>query len=213
MDFDSDREMLDQLSSHAGMSITAMAKKAGLAVTTLTRVMKPDVEHELSKRTIQALKTNWPDFEGFGLTGDYTPGVEARAYLPVKILPSFAGAGGGGTGDGDKETGMISRHIIEDELKAKPEDLLLIDVRGDSMEPDFLNGDQILIDGRDKNLAQPGSFAVWDGDGYVVKLLERIPDDRSKLRVFSANSRYSPYEVLADELQILGRTVWFARRL
>ena len=38
-------------------------------------------------------------------------------YLPVELLPSFAGMGGGGTGDADTGTGLVSRRMIEDELR------------------------------------------------------------------------------------------------
>lgn len=142
------------------------------------------------------------------------PEVESeRAYLPVDILPSYAGMGGGGTGEGDLEQALISRTLIEDELHAKSTDLLLIDVRGESMQPDFLNGDQILIDKRDVNPVQPGAFALWDGDGYVVKMVERIPRERGRYRVFSKNRDFSAYEVDEDEITIMGRPVWFGRRL
>ena len=142
------------------------------------------------------------------------PSVDGqRQYLPVEVLPSYAGMGGGGTGEGDHEQALIPRSLVEDELRATPEDLLLIEARGDSMEPDFLHGDQILVDKRDKNPVQPGAFALWDGDGYVVKLVERVPRERGRYRIFSANGRFSAYEVEEDEITIMGRPVWFGRRL
>src|SRR3546814_16656947 len=103
--------------------------------------------------------------------------------------------GGGGTGEGDRETALISRTLIEDDLRAKPADLLLIDVRGDSMMPDFLHGDQILVDKRDRDPRQPGPFALWDGEGYVVKLVERRSEERrvGKECVSTCRSRWSPY--------------------
>lgn len=136
-----------------------------------------------------------------------------RDYLPVEILPSFGGMGGGGTGEGDRETGLVSRRLIEDELRARPSELLIIEARGDSMEPDFFHGDQILIDKRDRNPIQPGPFAMWDGDGYVVKIVERLPQKRGWYRVFSANGRYTPYDVEESQVEIMGRPVWFGRRL
>lgn len=136
-----------------------------------------------------------------------------RAYLPVERLPSYAGAGGGGTGEGDIEHALVPRSLIEDELHARPADLLVIDVRGDSMEPIFQHGDQILIDRRDRNPAQPGPFALWDGDAYVVKLVERVPGKKGWYRIFSSNPRYTPYEVEEDEARFMGRPVWFGRRL
>lgn len=143
----------------------------------------------------------------------FVPLEHDRDYLSVAILPSFGGMGGGGSGEGDHETGLVPRRLVVDELRAKPSDMLLIDVRGDSMEPDFQHGDQILVDKRDRDPLQPGSFALWDGDGYVVKLVERVPQKRGHYRIFSANPRYTPYEVEAENVEIMGRPVWFARRL
>lgn len=144
---------------------------------------------------------------------DLPPQADERDYVMVAVLPSFAGAGGGGNGDGDQAVARLSRRLIEEELRGVASDFELIDVRGDSMFPDFHHGDQILIDRRDRNPVQPGSFALWDGDGYVIKLVERVPAKRGWYRVFSANQRYGEYEVSEEEAQIRGRPVWFARRL
>ncbi len=135
------------------------------------------------------------------------------AYVDIDVVPSFAGAGGGGGGEGDRVVAKLPRQLIEEELRGQPQDFELIDVRGDSMQPDFQHGDQILIDRRDRNPRQPGPFALWDDDGYVVKLVERLPGRRGWYRIFSANERYSAYEVEETETTIRGRPVWFARRL
>jgi hypothetical protein len=208
-----DKALIEALAKHSGMAPSAIAKRAGLAVTTLTRPAHGEVTHQLSQPTIKKLRAAFPDFPGFGGDSDAQISVRDRAYLPVEVLPSFAGMGGGGTGEGDLETALLPRTLIEDELRAKPSDLLLIDVRGDSMEPDFLHGDQILVDRRDRDPRQPGPFALFDGDGYVVKLVERVPGKRGFYRVFSANARYTEYEIEEGEQTIMGRPVWFARRL
>lgn len=139
-----------------------------------------------------------------GLIGD---------YVTISVPPSYAGMGGGGNGDGDHAKARLPRRLIEEELRGKPEDFELIDVRGDSNFPEFHNGDQILIDKRDRNPVQPGYFALWDGDGYVVKKVERVPQRRGWYRIFSANTQYREYEVEETETTIMGRPVWFARRL
>lgn len=144
---------------------------------------------------------------------DLPPVDTSTAYLPVDILPTFGGMGGGGSGEGEVEQALLPRALVEDQLRGQPKDFLLIEVRGDSMIPEFLHGDQILVDRRDVNPRQPGPFALFDGDGIVVKLVERIPGRREFLRIFSANARYSEYEVDQESVRILGRPVWFARRL
>lgn len=144
---------------------------------------------------------------------DVLPRGHERQYVEIAVLPSYAGMGGGGSGEGEQTVAKLPRDLIEQELHGSPADFELIDVRGDSMQPDFQHGDQILIDKRDRDPRQPGPFALWDEDGYVVKLVERVPGKRGFYRIFSANSRYSEYEIEETETTIRGRPVWFARRL
>lgn len=144
---------------------------------------------------------------------DSPPMGRAGSYVDIAVLPSFGGMGGGGTGEGEQQVAKLPRQLIEEELRGKPSDFELIDVRGDSMRPDFEHGDQILIDKRDRDPRQPGPFALFDGDGYVVKLVERVPQRRGWYRIFSANDRYSAYEIEETDTTIMGRPVWFARRL
>lgn len=141
-------------------------------------------------------------------------GIPLDASVMIEVLPTYAGMGGGGTGDGDRQVMSFSRGLIFDQLGASPKDLMAILVEGNSMEPDFLSGDQMLIDKRRLSIAQPGAFCLWDGDGYTVKYLEKVHgSDPHKVRVISRNSIYSSYEILAEELQIMGRVIWFARRV
>lgn len=149
---------------------------------------------------------------------DNTPDIPdadpLRDYVEVEVLPTFGGLGPGGTGDGQRETQLVPRSLVERELRSNAADLLIIDCRGDSMEPIFFNGDQVIIDRRHTTLAQPGLFALWDGDGYVIKNLQR---DRQagRIKVFAENPKYDPefYSEGDDRLVIMGRPVWFARQL
>lgn len=147
-----------------------------------------------------------------GNTPDLPEADSAADYVSVEVLPTFAGMGGGGTGDGDLETALVSRRLVADELRARPADLLLINVRGNSMEPLFRHGDQLLVDRRDRSPTQPGPFALLYDDGYVVKNVEWI-ERRTLLRVSSSNPDFAPETVAPDDVTILGRPVWFARRL
>lgn len=135
--------------------------------------------------------------------------------VQVKLLPTWAGLGGGGTGDDDPGLVSFSRDLIERELRAHPNHLLAMIAEGNSMEPEFRGGDQILVDTRRKSLAQPGAFCLWDGDGHVIKYLEKVPDsDPPSVRVVSANGAlYEPRERLLDEINLIGRVVWFGRRV
>lgn len=136
------------------------------------------------------------------------------SVVMVRLLPTHVGMGAGGTGDGDEGQVAFSRDLIERELRAKPEHLFAMLALGNSMQPDFQGGDQILVDTSMTALAQPSAFCLWDGDGHVIKYLERIPgSDPPLVRVISANPLYEPRERLAEELRIVGRVVWYGRRV
>lgn len=144
---------------------------------------------------------------------DHTRNGLVEDYCAVDILPSFAGMGGGGTGQGDRQQALLPRALIEGELRAQASDLLLIEVRGTSMEPDFKQGDRILIDRRDTDTRQGGPFALFDGDTYVLKNVEHLPGPDGKMRVFATNRLFSDWYPAPGEARIEGRPVWFARRL
>jgi phage repressor protein C with HTH and peptisase S24 domain len=203
-----DRDMLTQLATATGKNLSTIAREAGVAVTTLTRLANHKTGHRLSASTIEKLQATYPEF-----FVDADVPSDLPSYVEVEVLPSFAGAGGGGFGEGEPGRALVPRQLVEERLRANPAELLLLDVRGDSMEPDFFHGDQILVDRRDTDPRQPGAFALWDGEGYVVKLIEKLPTRPGVLRIFSANQRYTAYEINIDDARILGRTVWFSRAL
>lgn len=210
---DDDIQLIRDLIAWAGSNAAQVAARINKPNTTINRFANGSAKHRLARDTLAALRREFPRFPGFIALESDIPVLDDSAYVDVAVMPSYAGMGGGGTGEGDRQVAKLPRRLIEEELRGKPSDFELIDVRGDSMMPDFHHGDQILIDRRDKDPRQPGPFALWDEDGYVVKLVERIPQRRGWYRIFSANERYTPYEIEETETTIMGRPVWFARRL
>lgn len=206
-----DIKLVRDLLKWADTNANQVALRIGVANTTLNRFANGSAKGRLHRDTIAKLKAAYPAFPGFEVEADLPAAFSNREYLPVEVLPSYAGMGGGGSGDGDREHALVPRRLIEDELHCTPEDLLLIETRGSSMEPDFRHGDQILIDRRDTNTGQPGAFALWDGDAYLIKMVERIGGGR--LRVFSRDKDLSDRDYAAEDVTIMGRPVWFGRRL
>lgn len=206
-----DIRMVRELVQWTGTNVNQVSKKIGKPNTTLNRYFNGTAKNRLARETVNKLRETFVEFPGF--QGVEMVPFRSEDYLEIEVLASFAGMGGGGSGEGDHVYTLVPRRLVEDELRAKPADLLMIEARGESMMPDFLHGDQILIDKRDRNPVQPGAFALWDGDGFVVKLVERVPSKRGFYRVFSTNGRFSSYEVGEDQINIMGRPVWFGRRL
>jgi len=210
-----DTALIQALCKWAGLAPSRLAKDADLTPTTILRPYNGTATTRISTPTIEKLKKAFPGFEWTRPEADQPDARTEDDSVLVERLPTFAGMGGGGTGDGDGGTVAFSRALVEMDLRARPEDLLAIMAEGNSMEPDFRGGDQILIDTRRRSLAAPGAFCLWDSDGFVIKYLERVPgSDPAMVRIVSLRSDlYPPYERLVEECDIRGRVVWYGRRV
>lgn len=211
---ESDHELVVALVRFVGTNPADVAKRAGMPASTISRHFKAPAATRISQPTLDKLRRSFPDFPGWKTEPPDLPELPPeRDYVSVEVLPTFGGAGGGGNGDGDRAKALVPRALIVDMLRGRPDDFLLIDVRGDSMEPDFHHGDQILVDRRDVSPAQPGPFALWDGEWgeYVVKNVER--SRAGEVRIFSSNPKYQTELAQAEGTRIIGRPVWFGRRL
>lgn len=114
----------------------------------------------------------------------------------------------------DPEHIWLPERLVRHELRAAPEDLRSMEVSGPSMSPMLESGDQILVDLRERTPSQPGIFALFDGIGITVKWVELLPfTEPQRVRVSSENKRFKEWEGTLEEVHILGRVVWFARRL
>lgn len=209
-----DRALIQSLSDWAKMSPSEVARKAGLAVSTLTRPLNQPVKYSLSRPTLEKLRAKYPTYPGWaGEEADQPDSDPNIAYVPIEVLPTYAGMGGGGTGEGDVEMALVPRYLIEQVFRGQPSDFVLIRVRGNSMEPTFHHDDELLVDKRDTSPTQPGPFAIWDAEWeeYLVKNVERMQG--GIVRLFPSNSEFSAVEIRHEETKILGRPVWFGRRL
>ena len=92
--------------------------------------------------------------------------------------------------------------------------LRMISISGDSMVPLLEHDDTVMLDCSQTRPSPPGIFILDDGVGLVAKRIEIIPNTTPQmLRISSENSAYSSYQRRIDEVHIIGRVIWFARRL
>tara|TARA_R110000751_G_scaffold67202_2_gene137186 strand:- start:152 stop:874 length:723 start_codon:yes stop_codon:yes gene_type:complete len=94
-----------------------------------------------------------------------------------------------------------------------PDRLIILDVAGDSMEPTVSDGDQVLIDTKQKELTD-GIMAFILGETAHIKRLRLFFDG---LEVISDNrSLYPPQQVTREQMsnvKIIGRALWVGRFL
>ena len=140
-----------------------------------------------------------------------------EGFLSVREIDVRASAGAGAFHDGleeSKETWLFPEPVVRHEFRARPQDLHIITIDGDSMEPLLSTGDRILIDSSQRVPVPPGIFVIWDGMGLVAKRVEHVPQSEPpKIVIKSVNPEYQTYERGADEVNIIGRVIWAAKRL
>ena len=109
---------------------------------------------------------------------------------------------------------LIADPLIGHEFQAKPEDLQLMTVDGDSMEPLLSSGAGILLDVSRQVPVPSETFVIWDGMRLTAKRIEHVPhsDPPHGVRK-SLNPEYDSYERPAEEVRVVGRASWVSRRL
>ena len=145
-------------------------------------------------------------------SGGLPEGLVAIPEIDVR-----AAAGAGAVHDGLEETRdfwYFPDPIIRHEFRARADDLRVITIDGDSMEPLLGSGDRIMVDTSQRVPVPPGIFVIWDGMGLVAKRVEHEPNSEPpQVIIKSVNPDYETYKRDADEVHVVGRVLWAARRL
>lgn len=159
---DADRELVTQLVAYADMSVAAVARKAGLANTTLNRPYTGNATTRISAPTIDKLKQAFPDFPGW----NPSPNIASNARLAPPMegastgrmsrdLPVYGTALGAEEivdGEAVEQTTLNRGEIVE--YRRRPvildgrADAYALYVQGQSMEPRFSDGELIFVEQR-----------------------------------------------------------------
>lgn len=135
-----------------------------------------------------------------------------------KVVPEYNVhvSAGGGAAVGDEEVVAqwpFNPEYLNKFLGLTRAQLALVEVRGDSMEPTLNPGDRVLVNMSDKQISQSGIFVLFDGDGTVVKRVDKRIGDDETVTLISDNTIHERYDVPLDQVNVVGRVVWVARRL
>ena len=231
------REALDA----KGWSHSDLSTRSGVGIENIKKYAQGQVDHPrgdapMKMATALGVTTEWLMF-GTGASPKTTKNEnnESAGLSGKRIVSEINVRGGlGAGGESILENFTLSNgHTISAdsvrgewlfpddylaEIRVRSRNVRIIEVFGDSMEKDdgggILSGDRVMIDISDRNPTPPGIFAVWDGFGIVVKRIERVPQsDPPAIKLISDNPSHEPYILTADEAGIIGRLIWFARRL
>ena len=144
------------------------------------------------------------------------PALDWSRYIQVPHYDVRASAGHGAVVSEENVVDhlVFKRDWLVRSLGLDPQQLALIDVRGDSMSPTINDGDLILLDTRQGDHTTEGIYAInLDGRLLVKRLRLRLS---GAIEVISDNERYGTETIDSEQLaqlHVIGRVVWQGRRI
>lgn len=155
-----------------------------------------------------------PDWLLTGLGSMRLGGVDdEREYVLVPKVRARLCAGGGSFEVGSEIRERLPLRYDWLRRKGRPDAMVLMDIMGNSMEPELKEGDTVLIDQSNRDVLAHAIYAVGLEDTVLVKRLEKRP---GRLLLLSDNPQYSPIELRGDELEtvrLVGKVIWVSREL
>ena len=138
---------------------------------------------------------------------------ETEKYTRIKHFKQINASAGGGSFNYDEgyEYIAIDKSLLESLYKSKQvnaNDIIDINVIGDSMEPTLLDKEVILFDKEIEDVSAGGVFVINTNAGLFVKRVSLKLD--GSLELISDNKSYNPEIIKSDELEsirVLGKVV------
>jgi transcriptional regulator with XRE-family HTH domain len=142
--------------------------------------------------------------------GNYAGGYGQEDFAPD-------GAGHAVVRDAIRSAWGIPIPFLREELRARPDRVHIVPIRGDSMQDALFDGDRAMIHLDDTDVSQGGIFALIDDIGsLIIKQVElvRSPGDLRTIRCTSRNKNYAPFDLVLDgQVRIIGRVACKITRL
>jgi len=147
------------------------------------------------------------------ITGEQLIDLDKASDYEYVFIPQVAGrisAGGGLEPDNTIELKMAFRKDWV-ERKGNPNDMSIIRVLGDSMEPTLQSGDLVLIN-HSRNYIDPqgGIYALAIDGQIMLKRVQLVPS-KGHARIISDNPQYETEIVPLSQLVVNGKIIWFGR--
>lgn len=134
------------------------------------------------------------------------------ALIPVYDVSASAGDGAVVEYEPIADQLAFPRDYLKKLTKSNPRNLAIISVKGDSMEPTLKDDDIVLLDASKTSLHFDGLFVLRFGDALHVKRVTRSAR-QGFITILSDNSTYPPQEHAAGDVAVIGKVLWYGRKV
>jgi phage repressor protein C with HTH and peptisase S24 domain len=198
------------------VGIASQTELAGLLRVNRSAVSQAKKRGVVPRTWIYALSRAYglsPDWLEAGAGSPYMPAHSGEAegvVMVPKVSAKLCAGGGSHLTDDDVLERLPFR---EDWLRRRgsARAMVLMDVFGNSMEPEIREGDVVLVNTTATDIYAGGIYAVGVEDTVMVKRIEKRP---GTLVLLSDNKEYEPVQLRGEEIdsvRIIGKVAWIGR--
>lgn len=134
-------------------------------------------------------------------------------FVLIRQVNGNISAGGGLIPDNSVDIQCAFRREWIKRRGSNPDNMSLIKVLGDSMEPTLLSGDLVLVDHSRTNVSVPGGIYAISIDHEIMIKRIQVLFHEGKLKIISDNRKYEPMDIEAEKVRINGKVIWYAREV
>ena len=143
-----------------------------------------------------------------------TVGAAPNGQALVPVYDVSASAGFGELVDYEEQTHSLA--FPPDYLKrltsSPPRNLAIISVKGESMEPTLVDDDIVLVDMSKTHMGFEGLFVLRHNDTLLVKRAGMAAKN-GHVMLISDNKAYPPVEAALADLNVIGKVLWYGRKV
>lgn len=196
-----------------GMSVAEFERRSGVSYDVLNKLKRRNGSSTSAERAAMILATieeadGHEPTEKAGLSRN----VGRTNLVPVYDIQ--ASAGFGALVEYEERTGSLA--FPPDYLRiltsSSAQNLAIITVKGDSMEPTLLDDDVVLIDMTKRHIGYEGMFVLRHNDTLLVKRAG-MAGQNGRVTLLSDNKIYPPVEAAIEDINVVGKVLWYGRKV
>jgi len=186
-----------------GLTQPDMAKSLGISQSLLSlienggREITPKMQDDIAR----VLNVTLDDI--FKATEDKQ--IDNTAHIDILDVKACCGIGNDLISENVVGTWNMPIETFKHISNTTPENVKMIQVFGDSMEPTLKNGDWVLVDVTRNSPDSDGLFVLWLTTGLAVKRLQGGLND---ITVHSDNPNYKDITAKMGEVHIIGKVIY-----
>lgn len=187
-----------QFSLNPNRSKADLAKALGLEPPAISKILK-------GTRQIKAQEyIEMRRFFGMPLDGERSLKKESGGYK----ISTLEGHGTFSDSESTESQWVIPAAILSNRTQATPEQIRIFQIKENMMEPDFKQGEWVLVDLSDRHPSPPGTFIISDGFGHMVRQCEFVPGSKPpQVKVSAHSGSFKSQTLKLEDFKVIGKVI------